>query len=219
MMTMKGHMKGKQASEKLGIHQRTLYQWETKGWIKTVRTPGGTRYYDVDGYLRNKECEKEKENKQVEECLETELKELDKKEERLNICYVRVSTHGQKSELENQKKFMEKMFPTYEMIEDIGSGINFNRKGLRKIIDLAIEGKINMVVVANRDRLTRFGFDFISDLIEKYSKGKVVVLNEKEVDEPEIELAKDVLQIMNVFVAKMNGLRRYKVDDAPNEDI
>ena len=76
-----------------------------------------------------------------------------------------------------------------------------------------------MVVVENRDRLTRFGFDFISDLIEKYSKGRVVVLNEKEVDEPEIELAKDVLQIMNVFVAKMNGLRRYKVDESNEETL
>jgi predicted site-specific integrase-resolvase len=190
-----------------------------KGWIKTLRTPGGIRYYDVDGYIKNKECEKEKETKKEQECIETELKELDKKEEKLNICYVRVSTHGQKSELENQKKFMEKMFPNYEMIEDIGSGINFNRKGLRKIIDLAIEGKINMVVVANRDRLTRFGFDFISDLIQKYSNGRVIVLNEKEVDEPEIELAKDVLQIMNVFVAKMNGLRRYKVDESNEETL
>jgi predicted site-specific integrase-resolvase len=214
---MKGYLKGAQASEKLGIHQRTLYQWEMKGWIKTLRTPGGIRYYDVDGYIKNKECEKEKETKKEQECIETELKELDKKEEKLNICYVRVSTHGQKSELENQKKFMEKMFPNYEMIEDIGSGINFNRKGLRKIIDLAIEGKINMVVVANRDRLTRFGFDFISDLIQKYSNGRVIVLNEKEVDEPEIELAKDVLQIMNVFVAKMNGLRRYKTDEQSEE--
>ena len=216
---MKGYLKGAQASEKLGIHQRTLYQWEMKGWIKTLRTPGGIRYYDVDGYIKNKECEKEKETKKEQECIETELKELDKKEEKLNICYVRVSTHGQKSELENQKKFMEKMFPNYEMIEDIGSGINFNRKGLRKIIDLAIEGKINMVVVANRDRLTRFGFDFISDLIQKYSNGRVIVLNEKEVDEPEIELAKDVLQIMNVFVAKMNGLRRYKVDESNEETL
>ena len=216
---MKGYLKGAQASEKLGIHQRTLYQWEMKGWIKTLRTPGGIRYYDVDGYIKNKECEKEKETKKEQECIETELKELDKKEEKLNICYVRVSTHGQKSELENQKKFMEKMFPNYEMSEDIGSGINFNRKGLRKIIDLAIEGKINMVVVANRDRLTRFGFDFISDLIQKYSNGRVIVLNEKEVDEPEIELAKDVLQIMNVFVAKMNGLRRYKIDESNEETL
>ena len=216
---IKGYLKGKEASDKLGIHQRTLYQWEMKGWIKTLRTPGGTRYYDVDGYLKNKECEKEKDTKKVEECMETELKELDNKEEKLNICYVRVSTHGQKSELDNQRKFMEKMFPKYEMIEDIGSGINFNRKGLRKIIDLAIEGKVNMVVVANRDRLTRFGFDFIKDLIEKYSNGRVVVLNEKEVIEPEIELARDVLQIMNVFVAKMNGLRRYKVDDLNEEEL
>ena len=78
------------------------------------------------------------------------------------------------------------------------------------VITLAIDGKINELVVAHRDRLTRFGFELIEELINKYSNGKIKVINEKEQIEPEEELVKDVMSIMNVYVAKMNGLRKYK---------
>jgi predicted site-specific integrase-resolvase len=74
----------------------------------------------------------------------------------------------------------------------------------------AIEGKVDEVVVAHKDRLCRFGFELVNDLIKKYSNGRIVIENEEEDMEPEEELAKDVLQIMNIFVAKMNGLRKYK---------
>lgn len=205
---MEGYLGGKETSEKLGVHQRTLYQWEEKGWIKTVRSPGGKRFYDVNGYLKQKECEME--NK--EKCQIEQLKEMEKKE-KLNICYVRVSTPSQKNDLERQAKMMKSIFPNHELIEDIGSGINFNRRGLRKIIDLAIAGKVNSLVVAYKDRLTRFGFELIEDLIKKYSNGTIIILNQKEEVEPEEELAKDVLQIMNIFVAKMNGMRKYKDKD------
>lgn len=100
-------------------------------------------------------------------------------------------------------------YPTHKIIEDIGSGINFNRKGLRKIVKLAIEGKIKELVVAYRDRLTRFGFDLIKDLIITYSKGKIIVETEHEEREPKEELVDDVLQILNVYTAKLNGLRKY----------
>jgi predicted site-specific integrase-resolvase len=65
------------------------------------------------------------------------------------------------------------------------------------------------VIVAYKDRLTRFGFELIDELIKKYSKGKIVILNEKEEIEPEEELVKDVMSILNVYIAKMNGLRKY----------
>jgi putative resolvase len=104
-------------------------------------------------------------------------------------------------------------YPNNILIKDIGSGMNLNRRGLRKIIDLAIENKINEVIIAHKDRLTRFGFDLIEDIIIKYSNGKIIVLNKKKDITPEEELVKDVLQIMNVFVAKMNGLRKYKIDN------
>ncbi len=74
---------------------------------------------------------------------------------------------------------MKELYPDYKIIEDIGSGINFNRKGIRKIIDLAINNKINKVVVAYKDRLTRFGFELIEDIIKKYSNGTIEIINKK----------------------------------------
>ena len=106
---------------------------------------------------------------------------------------------------------MSNIYPSYTIIEDIGSGINFNRRGLRKIIKLAIGGKINRLVVAYKDRLTRFGFDLIKDLIEEYSKGEIIIENDaKKIKEPKNELVEDVLQMLNVYTAKLNGLRKYK---------
>ena len=191
---------GKEASKILGIHQRTLYQWDKKGWIETIRTPGNKRLYNVKKYINLKKCE-------IKEC--TDLEELNNIEEKLNICYVRVSTHQQKDDMERQKDMLKKEYNDYIYITDIGSGINFNRKGLRKIIDLGINGKINKLVVAYKDRLTRFGYELIEDIIKKYSNGEIIILNKKGEIEPEKELALDVLQIMNVFTAKMNGLRKY----------
>jgi predicted site-specific integrase-resolvase len=197
---MEKYVGGKEASKILGVHQRTLYQWDKKGWIKTIRTPGNKRLYNVEKYINLKKCE-------IKEC--EDLEELNKIKDKLNICYVRVSTHQQKDDMERQKEMLKKEFSDYIFITDIGSGINFNRKGLRKIIDLGISGKINKVVVAYKDRLTRFGYELIEDLIKKYSEGEIIVLNKKGEIEPEKELALDVLQIMNVFTAKMNGLRKY----------
>jgi len=199
----KKYVGGTEASKILGVHYRTLYLWDKKGTIKTIRTDGGKRLYNVDDYIKNKEC------KQDEKCIK-DLNELDKKKEKLNICYVRVSTLKQKEDLERQKKIIRDKYPEYIMIEDIGSGINLNKKGIIKIIELAIEGKINELVIAYKDRLVRYGYELIEHLINKYSNGKIIIMNKKDDREPEEELAFDVLQIMNVFVAKMNGLRKYK---------
>jgi predicted site-specific integrase-resolvase len=190
----------KKALEILGISALTLLKLEELNKIEVIKTIGGHRKYNVMKYI--------KENKK-----ESESKEKDNKlnnKEKLNLCYVRVSTNGQKNDLEHQKKYMIKKYPNYEIIEDIGSGINFNRKGLRKIIKLAIEGKINKLIVAYKDRLTRFGFELIEDLIKEYSNGEIIIENEKDEKEPKDELVDDVLQILNVYTAKMNGLRKYK---------
>jgi len=190
---------GKEASLKLGVHQRTLYQWDKKGLIDVVRMPGGKRLYDVNKFLEKNEIVKEYKK-------DTELKD-----EKLNICYVRVSTNGQKNDLERQKEVMRKMYENYIIIEDIGSGLNLNKKGLRKIINLAIKGKVNKLVIAHKDGLVRFGFELIEDLIKEYSNGEIIIIDKKdEIKKPEEELVTDVLHIMNVYVAKMNGLRRYK---------
>jgi predicted site-specific integrase-resolvase len=189
----------KKAMDILGISALTLLKLEELNKIEVIKTIGGHRKYNVLKYI--------KENKKESETIVK--KDKIKNIEKMNICYVRVSTNGQKTDLEHQKKYMIKKYPNYEIIEDIGSGINFNRKGLRKIIKLGIEGKINKLIVAYKDRLTRFGFELIEDLIKEYSNGEIIIENEKEDKEPKDELVDDVLQILNVYTAKMNGLRKY----------
>jgi excisionase family DNA binding protein len=196
------YVTGKEASEKLGVHQRTLYQWDKKGWIETIRTDGNKRLYNVEKYLNEKKC-----NNDID-CIKN-LENIDKTKDKLKISYVRVSTQGQKDDLERQKKQMKELYPKHIMIEDIGSGVNLNKRGIRKIINLAIEGRIEELVIAYKDRLARFGYELIEDLITTYSKGKIIIVNKKKELKPEEELAFDVLQIMNVFTAKMNGLRKY----------
>ena len=74
---------------------------------------------------------------------------------------------------------MKEHYKDYVLIEDIGSGLNLNKKGLRKIINLAIKGKINKLVIAHKDRLVRFGFELIEDLIKEYSNGEIIILDKK----------------------------------------
>jgi predicted site-specific integrase-resolvase len=187
---------GKEAAQILGVHQRTLYIWEEKGLIETIRTPGNKRLYNVDKFIEEKKCK---------DMVCKNLDELDTKN-KLNICYIRVSSTNQKDDLE---RLMIDKYPEHIIIEEIGSGLNLNKRGIKKIIHLAIAGKINELIIAYRDRLTRFGFELIEELIATYSKGTIKILNEKELIEPEEELVKDMMSIMNVYIAKMNGLRKY----------
>ena len=212
-------MTAKKTKEILGVHIQTLYNWERSGKIETIRTAGGHRMYNVKKYLEtyanpnyeetdtNNNNNNENQNNKTDNELDNKTKN---NKDKLNICYIRVSTLSQKNDLERQRKFMIDKYPTYEIIEDIGSGINFNRKGLRKIIKLAISGKINKLVVAYKDRLTRFGYELIEDLIKDYSDGNIIIEDSKEIKkEPKEELVEDVLQILNVYTAKMNGLKKY----------
>lgn len=112
--------------------------------------------------------------------------------------------------MKRQETYMKNKYPTYEIISDIGSGINFNRKGLNKIIDMGIKGEIEILVVAYKDRLTRFGYELIEKIIKEYSNGEIKIENKKEEETPMDEITKDITAIMNVYVAKMNGLRKYK---------
>lgn len=105
---------------------------------------------------------------------------------------------------------MENKYPTFEIISDIGSGLNFKRKGLIKIIDMAINGEIEVVVITYKDRLARFGYELIERIINNYSDGTIKVENSKEEQTPTEEISKDIISIMNVYVAKINGLRKYK---------
>lgn len=182
------YVKRKQVLAKLNICYQTLYDMAARKEIDTIKV-GKNTLYNLDKYLREK-------------AIITGTKE--------KIAYCRVSSQKQKPDLENQIKYMKDKFPTHTIIADIGSGINFNREGLVQIIEKAISGKIDELVIAYKDRLARFGYELIEFLITKYSKGKIVIVNQDEEKTPAEEMTKDIITIMNVYVAKMNGLRKYK---------
>lgn len=183
------YVKRKEATKTLGICYKTLYKIAKNKEIDTIKV-GSNTLYNVKKYLLNKEVT------------------INNKK---NICYCRVSSSKQKNDLQRQIEFMKNKYPGYEIISDIGSGLNYNRVGLKLIIDKSINGEINELVIAYKDRLTRFGFEMIENIIKKYSNGKITMINKEEMQSPMEELSKDILSIMNVYVAKINGLRNYKI--------
>ena len=202
---MEEYVGGQEASKILGVHQRTLYQWDKKKIIETIRTPGGKRLYNVKKYLKSLE----KNTSNIVHVNNPIINDKLHNNKKNNYIYARVSSQGQKEDLERQIKLLKNAYPDYILISDIGSGMNMNRKGLRKIIDESIKGEINEVVIVYKDRLCRFGYELVEDIIEKYSSGKIIILENKEKKEMKEELVDDVLQIMNIFVAKINGMRKY----------
>lgn len=182
------YAKRKEVLDRLKISYPTLYKIADRNEIETVKV-GGQMMYNLGKYLREKGMNEN---------------------ERQKIAYCRVSTLKQKEDLERQKKYMMEKYPTYRIITDIGSGLNFKRKGLNEIIEEAIKGNVEEVVIAYKDRLARFGYELIETLIKKYSGGKIIVINKNEEETPTEELTKDIVSIMNVYVAKVNGLRKYK---------
>jgi predicted site-specific integrase-resolvase len=200
---MEEFVSGIVASKILGVHQRTLYLWDKKKIIETIRTPGGKRLYNVKKYLESID----KNTSNVENVNNPIINS--KLHNKNNYIYARVSSNGQKNDLERQIKVLLDLYPEYNLISDIGSGMNLNRKGLRKIIDEAIKGRINEVVIVHKDRLCRFGYELVEDIIHKYSNGKIIIIENNPKKEIKEELVDDVLQIMNIFVAKINGMRKY----------
>ena len=161
-----------------------------RGEIETLEI-GKRNLYNLDKFLRNKGVTNKKKQK---------------------ICYCRVSSNKQKEDLERQINFMKEKYPDYEIIKDIGSGLNFKRRGLNKIIEIAINGELEELLITYKDRLCRIGYELIENIIKKYSNGKITIVNKSEEETPTEEVTKDIISIMNIYVAKINGLRKYKTD-------
>jgi putative resolvase len=171
----------KQICEMFNISQGTLRLWDREGKIKSTRTAGNQRRY----FLDSRNCS-----------ISTKR----------NVVYARVSTSGQKEDLERQIKFLSDQFPNHQIISDIGSGINFKRKGLKTILDMAKEGSLGQLVVTHKDRLCRFGFELIRTIIEDWSQGQLLVLDKKDLS-PEQELTQDLISIITVFSSRLYGIR------------
>jgi len=166
----------------LGLSPNTLRKYADEGLIQSIRTSSGQRRFDVDSYV----------GKNLPPAV---------------VCYCRVSSPKQKDDLARQIVYMREQFPRAEIVRDVGSGLNFRRKGLRALLDRLARGQKLTLVVAHKDRLARFGFELIEYLVAQ-NGGEIVVLGRTELS-PERELADDLLAIVHVFSCRMHGLRRY----------
>ena len=164
-----------------------LRNWALKGKVDYRQTPGGVRLYSEDD---------------IKNVFKGPTEDTNEKE---NIIYARVSSSHQKEDLERQVQDLHSKYPNHRIIKDIGSGLNFERKGLQTLLDLIFNGSIKEIVVAYKDRLCRFGFELFEALCRRFEV-RLVVLN-REKTGSERELSEDLLAIINFFVARNNGRR------------
>ena len=174
----------RKAVAELGLHPNTLRRYADQGLIPTIRPPAGQRLFDVDAYLR----------RAVGAC---------------TVVYARVSRAKQRDDLARQVERLRRVYPDAEVIQDIGSGLNFKRKGLRALLERLLRGDKLRVVVAHRDRLARFGFDLIAFLVE-HNGGEIVVLDQPVDQSREAELTADLLAILHHFACRMHGRRSHQ---------
>ena len=131
----------------------------------------------------------------------------------VEVAYARVSSHDQKADLERQKQVLELYCAqqgwTFEVIADLGSGMNYHKKGLKRLLNDILNGKIGRLVIAHKDRLLRFGAELVFAICEAKSV-EVIVLNQGDDTTFEEDLAKDVLEIITVFSARLYGSRSRK---------
>lgn len=172
------------ASEMLGLSPSTLRRYANENKIKYIRSAGGHRLYEVNDFLQRN----------------TEL---------ATILYCRVSSGKQKDDLQRQIIEMQKQYPNAEVIKDIGSGLNFKRKGLKTLLERVMQGHKYLVVVSYRDRLARFGVDLIEFLINQ-NGGELVVLNKPMEQSIESEFTEYLLAILHHFSCRMHGRRSHQ---------
>lgn len=177
-----------QAAKIAGVAVETLREWEKIGKIESQRTEGGHRRYDIDQFATA--------------------------ESRLTIPYGRVSSPDQKLDLDRQMEVLiahckAEKWSNIDPIRDLGSGLNYKKKGLQRLIALILDDRVERLVITHKDRLLRFGSELIFTLCEQ-SGTQVVILNPREDATFEEDLATDVLEIITVFSARLYGSRSRK---------
>lgn len=192
----------KDASEALGITPGTLRNWTNQGLIQCSRSKTGQRIFSIDD-------------------IESATRKIHKKRTTV-ICYSRVSSIKQRDDLKRQTEFLQANIPNeysesnYLHIEDVGSGINFKRKGLISLLEQVLSRNVSTVIVASKDRLYRFGFELIEWICEFHGT-KILVLNQKD-STPESELGEDLMSIVQVYCCRWNGKRRYNKNNSKSNE-
>lgn len=194
--------KPQEFAEMIGVSVKTLQRWDKEGKLKAYRTPTDRRYYNHKQYVDYMGDSNSKNGK--------------------TVIYTRVSTSNQKDDLNNQVEFLKQFANARgiivdEIFEDIGSGLNYNRKKWNKLIEDCMLGLIKTIIVAHKDRFIRFGYDWFERFLKSNGVEIIVVNNEKA--SPEQELVNDLISIIHVFSCRIYGLRKYKKQIVEDDDI
>ena len=193
-----------EAARILGVTTTTLRNWDKKGLLKPDElTKGKARRYRVES-LRNI-------NRNI----------IFTKDDLKTIAYARVSSHDQKQDLNRQVQLLElyctKHGYKYEVIQDIGSGMNYYKKGLTRLIDLILDNQVQRLILTHKDRLLRFGAELVFSICEAKNVEVIIINQGEEPPSFEEELAKDVLEIITVFSARLYGSRSKKNEKLIND--
>ena len=188
-------LKPKEVAQLLNVTVWTLQQWDKAGKLKANRNPQTNRRYYTE--------------EAINEFLG--IKKLAKDAKILIYC--RVSNVGQKDDLKNQAEFLRTFCNARgiivdEVLTDIGSGLNYNRKHFNAIIDKAMQGSVKQVYITHKDRFVRFGYDWFENLLKRNGCEIIVVNNETL--SPQEEMIQDLINIIHVFSCRIYGLRKYK---------
>jgi putative resolvase len=184
----------KQFGKLIGRTTNTLQKWDREGKLKAHRSPTtNRRYYTHDQYLA--------------------YRGLVAPEQGLTIVYSRVSGVAQKPDLAHQVEAIEVYCKEHSLVvdewmSDIGSGLNYKRKQFNHLMELVELGKVRRILIAHRDRLVRFGYEYFEAFCERHQT-EIVVMNGESLS-PEQELVRDLIAIVTVFSARLHGLRSYK---------
>ena len=191
----------KKVTEILGVTAQTLRNWDKEGKLKpSYVKSNGYRYYSEDSILSYTQERKTKKNLNV-------------------IGYARVSSKKQSDDLERQvnniKTYLDSKYTDYEIITDIGSGINYTKPGLKKLIEKINKKEVDLIVVLYKDRLLRFGFELVEYFAE-LNNVKIEVLDKIDKNQDQ-ELVEDLVQIVTVFSCKIQGKRKAKTKELIDE--
>ena len=180
-------------AKKIGKSISTLRRWDNSGELKANKHKSGHRYY-TDAHIR-------------------EIFNLVPLDQRKTVVYCRVSSYGQKNDLISQISAMNDFcinsgVAIDDLIQEIGGGMNFKRKKFIALTDDILDGKVSKLLVAHKDRLCRFGFDYFKHICDK-NGCELIVLNQEKLS-PEKEMIEDLMSIIHTFSCRLYGLRRYK---------
>jgi putative resolvase len=178
----------------IGRSTNTLQRWDREGRLRAHRSPvSNRRFYTHDQYL--------------------EYMGIKTESAQLTIAYTRVSGRAQKPDLVNQVKALEQFcteqtIQVDEWMQDIGSALNYKRKQFIRLFELVEQGRVKTIIIAHRDRLLRFGFEWFEAFCERHGTHIIKLNNEKL--SPEKEIVEDLIMITTIFSARFHGLRSYK---------